>query len=276
MICIYKDKNNKTSLVEKDLREIKQGEILVSVKYSGICKTDVYMFKNSIDNNNVILGHEGSGIVKSSKSNLFNQGDHVTWNPYFKDNNFLGINYNGCFSEEVIISEEYLFKHSFSHDLAAYTEPCSAALSPISHIDDKNKSILIMGDNRISLLTYILFNNLNYNVFIEDKLDSYDYIIETNSKNSNLNFAIEKIKQNGTIFVKNRSFENQTINISKIVYKEITLKGSLFLDFNQTFKLMEPSKKDITNLIGEKYSIHDWRSAFSKGFDGNKKIMFKF
>lgn len=278
MICLKKNHNNKTNIENIKLREIFKEEVKIKVFYSGICKTDIFVYKNIIKNNNVILGHEGSGVIIESKSELFKPGDHVLWNPYLGDN-FLGVNQDGCFSEEIILLDSYVHHHSLYHHIAAYIEPCAAILSPLEYITNKNQSILILGNNRISKLAYLLFNKLGFSVYSQDEsngLLNFDFVIETNSKDSNINLGIDKVKKNGTIFLKSRSNEPKNINIYDIVYKEIKLQGSLFYNFDKTIEIIENNDIKLDNLIGDFYNIENWKLAFEKGFDGDKKIMFRF
>lgn len=278
MICLKKNLNNETNLENIKLREISQKEVKIKVLYSGICKTDIFVYKNIIKNNNIILGHEGSGVIIESKSKLFKPGDYILWNPYLSEK-FLGVDQDGCFAEELILNESYVYNHSLENHIAAYIEPCSSVLSPLKYISSNNSSILILGNNRISKLTKMLFENLGFSVYLQNEslgLFNFDYVIETNSIDADINFGIEKIKKNGTIFLKSRSNEQKNINIYDIVYKEIILQGSLFYDFEKTIKIIENNNIEINNLIGKFYNIESWKDAFKEGFDGDKKIMFRF
>ena len=69
--------NNKDIRIEEHpIPKIEQGEILVKVKASGICGTDVmewYRIKKAPR----VLGHEIAGIIEKSKSIKFKKGQRV-------------------------------------------------------------------------------------------------------------------------------------------------------------------------------------------------------
>jgi L-iditol 2-dehydrogenase len=68
-------------LREAEVPKVKPDEVLVEVKFSGICGTDIHIFHDSVFYTPpVILGHEYSGIIakKGLKVTGFNVGDAVT------------------------------------------------------------------------------------------------------------------------------------------------------------------------------------------------------
>jgi S-(hydroxymethyl)glutathione dehydrogenase/alcohol dehydrogenase len=71
---------------ELDLREPSQGEILVEMKATGICRTDQHVIEGSTANPlPAVLGHEGAGVVKAVGPGVqtVKEGDHVitVWMP---------------------------------------------------------------------------------------------------------------------------------------------------------------------------------------------------
>jgi len=105
---LYKEKNKKPILKEFNF-ELKEGELLVDVILSGICRTDIYVANDLLEHKNVILGHEFSGVISQSKSNLFIKNDFVACLPIFLDSTMLGVDHNGCFSQQVVINEKQAF-----------------------------------------------------------------------------------------------------------------------------------------------------------------------
>lgn len=72
---------------ELTLPELKPGQVLVKVLYSGICGTQLMELRGKRGEDEHLphlLGHEGSGSVVQSRSPLFDEGDMVTlsWIPH--------------------------------------------------------------------------------------------------------------------------------------------------------------------------------------------------
>lgn len=73
-------------LMELELLPLREGEVLVEMKYSGICRSQLNEIKGFKGHDPYLphtLGHEGSGIVRAVGSGItkVNEGDHVvlTW-----------------------------------------------------------------------------------------------------------------------------------------------------------------------------------------------------
>ncbi|MFZ5800704.1 MAG: alcohol dehydrogenase catalytic domain-containing protein, partial [Candidatus Omnitrophota bacterium] len=74
-VCVYYD-NKDIRIEERPKPQIKAGEILVKIRASGICGTDVmewYRIKKAPR----VLGHEISGEIEESKAEKFKVGQRV-------------------------------------------------------------------------------------------------------------------------------------------------------------------------------------------------------
>ncbi|MEI7845382.1 MAG: alcohol dehydrogenase catalytic domain-containing protein, partial [Chloroflexota bacterium] len=84
MKSIVIQKPNEISLVERDIPEPGLGELLIKVMASGICGTDLHIFRGEyLGQYPVIPGHEFSGVVMSTGRLVarFRQGDRVAVEP---------------------------------------------------------------------------------------------------------------------------------------------------------------------------------------------------
>lgn len=167
----FKFENNKIIKIEKKVPEINQGEALIKVRYSGICNTDIELFKGYY-NFNGIAGHEFIGeVVKSSNKKLIGQrvvGDiniacgeceycKIGMFKHCKNRKVLGIlNWDGAFSEYIKLPERnlHIVNSSISDEEACFTEPLAAALEPTQQYKFSfDKNILILGDGKLGLLS---------------------------------------------------------------------------------------------------------------------------
>ena len=162
---------------EVDVRELKENEVLIRVKYCGICGTDVHIFHGDGGAFEVtpplVPGHEFSGVVEKvgSKVTQVKVGDRVSGDPndmcgecyfcknakqHFCTNNVgVGTTVDGGFAEYVIMREKQVYK--FSEDLsfieAAMAEPMACCLNGIDlcHIRP-GATVLVIGGGPIGMI----------------------------------------------------------------------------------------------------------------------------
>jgi len=149
--------------------QLKNGEALVKVIKSGICRTDIEIAKGYMDFTG-IPGHEFVGIVEdaSDKSLI---GDRVVGeincgcgecydcrtsnHPHCKERTVLGIlNHDGAFAEYLTIPEINLHHvpDSLSDDEAMFVEPLAAAFRVAEQVVVMGTDSLVLGDGKLGIL----------------------------------------------------------------------------------------------------------------------------
>lgn len=153
----------------------KEGQVLIKVKYTGICGSDVprvngdacHFFPN-------VLGHEFSGTVESVGQGVTSvqPGDRVAGVPLVpcmkcedcqkgnyslcKHYSFIGSREYGSFAEYVVVPERNAvkFEDAVSFEQGAFFEPATVALHGLQRVDYKGgKNVAILGGGTIGLLT---------------------------------------------------------------------------------------------------------------------------
>ncbi|GAB1483965.1 galactitol-1-phosphate 5-dehydrogenase [Treponema sp.] len=129
-------------------------DILVEVKYSGICGSDIpRAYKSKAYHYPLIMGHEFSGVVKEAPtSSIYKSGSRVVVFPLLpcyacaacstgdfaqcSDYDYYGSRRDGGFAEQVYVGEANLFAVPETVDLrsAAMTEPCAVALHGVEKL----------------------------------------------------------------------------------------------------------------------------------------------
>ncbi|KAH8915440.1 alcohol dehydrogenase [Atractiella rhizophila] len=154
--------------------DIRQGDVLIRVAWGGICGSDMHMLKHPLETQKkphsltgeklpVVMGHEFSGVIEESKSQLFQKGDRVCVNPLItcgecerckagligtcKRLGFIGMS---VFCEDLL----KLRKQSVSLADGALVEPFAVGWHAmrVSKIE-KGQSALVLGGGPIGLLT---------------------------------------------------------------------------------------------------------------------------
>jgi len=185
--------NNDIRLIDIPKPQINEGEILVKVKSSGICGTDVmewYRTKKAPR----ILGHEISGDIVESKSEKFKITDRVFVShhvPCDKCKYCLEGNHTACetlhtgnfdpggFSEFVRVPEinvekgTYILSENVSYEEGTFIEPfaCVVRAQRIANIKPNHK-VLVLGSG-ISGLLNIQLAKLNGAKVIATDVDQY-------------------------------------------------------------------------------------------------------
>lgn len=153
----------------------KAGQVLIKVKYTGICGSDIprvngdacHFFPN-------VLGHEFSGTVEAIGDGVTSvqPGDRVAGVPLVpcmkcedcqkgnyslcKHYSFIGSREYGSFAEYVVVPEKNAvkFEDAVSFEQGAFFEPATVALHGLQRVDYKGgKNVAILGGGTIGLLT---------------------------------------------------------------------------------------------------------------------------
>ena len=182
--------NSNIEIKEFPKPEISEGEILVKVKASGICGTDVmewYRKKKA----GKVLGHEIAGEIAESKSNKFKVGDkvfvshHVPCNncKYCKEGNHTACetlhkgNYDpGGFSEFIRVpnvDEGTYLLENLSYEEGTMIEPLACCVRGQRIIDvKKEQTVLILGSGVSGLLNMQVAKSKGAKVIATD-IDEY-------------------------------------------------------------------------------------------------------
>jgi len=184
----YDNRDGATKIMDVDIPEITEHEVLIRVKYAGICGGDPHIHHNNMSypptiDVPLILGHECSGIIERVGSKVVNLavGDKVTCETHYgfcgqcfyckqgqynhcRDRKGLGAYVDGVFAEYVKASESVVHKLPESLDLrkAALTEPlCIVYNAIINHTKFKGgDNVAIIGLGTIGLLSAMLVKAL--------------------------------------------------------------------------------------------------------------------
>lgn len=165
-------------------KECKDNEVMIQVKYCGVCGTDIHIFNGDGGSFAVtpprIPGHEFSGVVAKvgAKVTSVKPGDRVSGDPndmcgecYFCKNakqNFctnnigVGTTVDGGFAEYVVLREKqvYQFSKELSFLEAAMAEPVSCCLNGIDLCGIRSgDTVLVMGGGPIGLIMMQLAKN---------------------------------------------------------------------------------------------------------------------
>jgi len=167
---------------------LKPKEVLVKIVAIGICGTDLHLYEGSLPvRYPIILGHEASGIVVDKARDVkIKKGEKVIIDPLFScgkcalcksgrgniciNRRFLGIDFNGCFSQFIKIPEDHLIPFKgLSFEEATLGEPIAVALHVIRKANIRlGDNVLVIGCGPIGLLITQLLKLNGANVIVSE------------------------------------------------------------------------------------------------------------
>ena len=173
MKALVIEKPKQALIKEVDIPGLGEHDVLIKVKYAGICGTDIsiYTGESSFVEDGLIkypirIGHEWSGVVEKTGSAVtrFRKGDHVIGDNsvscgkcdacrqgrYVDCPNMMSVGtintWDGCFAQYMLMPERHLYKLPKEVDLenAALIEPMSIAQAGMNKCDIKHDSIVVV------------------------------------------------------------------------------------------------------------------------------------
>lgn len=160
-----------------DIPSIQDDEVLVQVKATSICGTDVHIYTwdewaESRVKPPYTFGHEFAGVVVETGKNVTNvkEGDYVSAETHVvcghcpqcltgqyhicRNTKILGVDMNGCFAEYVAIPAKNIWKNpsDMPYDLASIQEPMGNAVQTVLSGDVAAKTVAVTGCGPIGLM----------------------------------------------------------------------------------------------------------------------------
>lgn len=293
------------SLEEREIPKLKEGEVLVHIKYCGICSSDIErVFINGTYHFPTIPGHEFSGQIVQvydekdkdllgKRTSVFpllpcNECDACHSEEYAQcsNYNYFGSRCDGGFSEYLAVPKwNLVLFEDMNYDIAALCEPAAVSLHAINRLEiSNNEKVLILGSGTIGLLIGMLLKSKGIDIYIgARRKESIEYIESIGLKTINTNELEEEVRNK----TNNKGFKyifeaigtnqalEQAILSSTNFAKIVTIgnpKEDLHLEKNIYWKIL---RKQLTlvgtwnSSYGEK--LNDWKEAM-KFMKENKEI----
>lgn len=174
------DSPKKAKLMELDEPVKKEGDLLIDVKYCGVCGSDIgiYLGTHPRAKSPLVFGHEFIGTV-AEDGVKFKKGDRVvpfplltcgkclacrTGNSHVCNHlGLIGIDKNGGMCERVYVNEEMLFKipDEISDKAAATIEPLAVVIRAAHQANFQvGQSAVVIGAGPIGMLMALLLKNI--------------------------------------------------------------------------------------------------------------------
>lgn len=179
MKAIVKHHRGKGARLETiNIPSIGENDVLVEVKATSICGTDVHIYEwDEWSQKRIrppyVFGHEFSGIVVATGRNVTNvrEGDFVSAETHIvcgrcrpcltgnahvcQQTRILGVDIAGCFARYVSIPAQNIWKNpaSMPFSLASVQEPLGNAVHTVTSVDVRGERVAVIGCGPIGLMT---------------------------------------------------------------------------------------------------------------------------
>jgi alcohol dehydrogenase len=225
----------------------------------------------------------------------------------------LGIDRDGGFADFVSTPLEnlHLVPDSVSDEEAVFVEPLAAAieLTKMSTISE-DSTVAVVGIGRLGLLILqvlklqkpkllvavthhkgnsrknewarsfgcdeIISSDDETNSFLAcTKGIGFDHVIEASGKPSGLDFALKIVRPRGTVHVKSTHGLPVSLDVTKIVVKEIRIQGSRCGPFDQAIEMVRDRKILTRDIITSRFPLQEFEKAFAAARNSNQiKVIF--
>ena len=174
MLAAVYNGNNKLEIIEKELRPINSGEVLIKVDSATICGTDLHIIDGHFKSKHgTVIGHEFAGYVTQIADDVTacKVGDLVTVEPHkfcgvckfcrvgkiqqCLNKLAYGVHLDGGFGQYVIVPQDvvYTVPEGISSEEAALVEPIGCTLHGIEQVGvHAGDTVLILGGGVIGIL----------------------------------------------------------------------------------------------------------------------------
>ena len=278
-------------------------DVVIDVAVVGVCRTDLYVAEGRIAcPEPLVLGHEFAGTVRAVGDGVrhMQPGDRVAVMPHLPcrtcetclagfDNAcphraMLGVDKDGAFAETVRVPVAAVHHLPDSVDFlaAAYCEPIAASLAVLKAPIQAHERGLIYGGNRIAALTHKILKQRGFtNVGIFDpnagvKLgaNAYDFVIETTATTEAMDEILRLVRPLGRVVLKSRDHRPVGIRLSTAVPKEISFHAVNYGSFREAINLCAEGKLDLTDLLGPRHALEQFRDVFAAASESEARKMF--
>jgi len=261
--------NKKVSITNISYPVFKKNHSIIKIRYMGICKTDIDVIHNNFTIDNITVGHEVSGYIV--ESDMFEIDTYVGINPY-NENGMNGLNNEGFFSQYIIVPNNRI--HPVSNNLlATYIEPVAASLIDIKEYIG---NVAIYGEGRIPNIIFNILKKGRDDILLIKNIKDINVDIQYNTiiqaEPNSLNDIIDIISNNGTIVLRNRTFQNEKLNSLKFIKKGLSINSFYYNDFNLAATYINNNEDFLLEYMGEIFNMDDWKKAVEKALHSDKKI----
>lgn len=316
---------------EMELRQVnspptpKNDEVKIKLAYGGICGSDLSVYRGKLSHASYPLrpGHELVGtVIEAAKDAKYKAGTRVVVLPntycghcknclqgntnICPEKKSLGINTDGGFSEEFLISCKYVLPlpDDLPDEKAVLIEPLAVVVHAFEKVKiTKDTSVVIVGSGNEGMIAAALAYHLGARVTAIDLNprkyalirslgdiravhpnelinESFAVVIEAAGTKESVEHAIQLARPDGTIVLIGLA-QDAILPVTHVVRNEISIRGSIIYnfpsDYFQAIEYLRDPKFNVNPIISKKLPLTEYKQAYEFALSGDYgKVIFKF
>ena len=301
----------KIELFDEDIRALHDDEILVAIKSSGICGSDMHYFEHGGLGTfkaplPMYMGHEPSGTIVDANKSEFLGGERVAIEPgrpcvssiWYKKGyhnlcekgTFMGATAQGSFAQFAIVSKDQVLTipDRMSYDMGALLEPLGVALHAMNTLRPSIlDTFVIFGAGSIGLSVYFVCKKMGIAkiVLVDTNQDRVEFARSVGAEAINykddFKSRIKKItKGKGMTCVIDAAGNNESIDgcihtaSTRSKMGIIGIPTSDFLEYNP--HKIRTKEMRIFNIRRSNQTLEDCISLFSEDFEPENIVTHRF
>ncbi|MFP7335104.1 alcohol dehydrogenase catalytic domain-containing protein [Shouchella clausii] len=216
----------------------------------------------------------------------------------------MGYGVNGSFTKNVVVREDMVYKipDNISLEAAALAEPLACVVQALEELEQPTAgdTVLLSGPGPLGLVALSLLISRGLDVIVagtdvdgtrlelakkmgasrivnvnKENLDDIvknktigkgvDFAVECAGHPSSINTCLQQLKNKGKLVQLGIVGSKVTLDYDLIIYKQITLQGSVahsMSTWEKVMKLFEQNTLDLNSLITHKFPLERWKEAF--------------
>ncbi|ADI26474.1 Alcohol dehydrogenase GroES domain protein [Geobacillus sp. C56-T3] len=326
MLALYVAKPNELELRRLDaVRSPRGDEVKIKLIYGGICGSDLGVLKGKLPHANypVRAGHELVGVIsEKGEQAAYDIGMRVVVLPntycgacdlcqkgltnICRHKKSLGINIDGGFSHEFVISSKYVLPvpDDLSDEKAVLVEPFAVVVHALQKVNiERGMSVAVIGCGNEGMMAAVLARHLGAEVTAVDvnplKLETvkamadirtlapdalsgetFDVVIEAAGAREAVEQAAELVAPGGHLVLIGLANE-ATFPVVRLVRNEVTVHGSIIYrfpdDYLQAIHYLRTMPHPIERVISRIFPVRDYQRAYELASSGNAgKVVLRF
>lgn len=326
MLELHLKKPNELELRTVDTLPFPKGdEVKIKLIYAGICGSDLGVYKGKLAHATYPLrpGHELLGtVIEAGEQAKFALGTRVVILPntfcgncdfcnigrtnICLEKKSMGVNQDGGFSEEFIISSKFVFPipDQLSDKRAVLIEPFAVVVHALKNVKiSKGTRVAIVGSGNEGMLAAALAHHLGAQVTAIDinpnKLElvkalgdirgvypqevegeTFEVVIEAAGTKASVEQAFQLAGRGGSVVLIGLTAE-AALPVTQIVRNEVTIYGTIIYNFPEDYQktvdyLCNPDF-NIEPIISRVLPLSEYQEAYDTALSGDYgKVIFKF
>lgn len=240
-----------------------EAEVVVELAFAAVCRTDLLAAEGVLGVAPPrVLGHEGAGVVVSSRHAGAPVGARVALRPKGA-RGWLGLDVDGVFAERVGVDADdvVVLPESLRLELGAWVEPLAAATAVLEAPISPRLRGAVEGTDRIAELVRRV---LAAKGIAEHQDGPLDFVVETSGTGEGIAASLARLRDGGLLVAKSRPGRAPAVPWRELVSRDLRVQGVSHGRFEEAARWLAEGVIDVSDLTGAPQPLSAWSEVFAR------------